>query len=720
MKIGFNLTAISENLENYELVKDQKKYPGKIYLDARKTLEKLENDDHEVFLFVETDKDLGIEEKQKIKKQIRATLKRNNVKFSNLAIIKNDEVINAAKRNRIDIFVNDEAIETNKIKEFTDAINYNKDKKVDLLGEIDEVIKKERQPFMDEKVEITDSPSKDRIWDKKYRVGDFKWTKENMSPYDRIRTSLEDFMDERIMEMEGKEITAYEFFQRVDELANCLIDAGIKKGVDVPFVLANTTETLILLYALMKIKATIIPIYPLEKPSKLQEKLKDIDFNYIFVNDMLYGRIKEAIPQNKNVVILNVADSLPKVKGILLEKIGKRKSHIQPIKFEGNIKKLSTFLDEHKGKEYDIDTSYDDSYPLFKLYTGGTIRSKRVLISEKNIEAATKNFLNDRINVKRNDITAAFLPLNHVFGLVITTHVVALLGTKLSIISKINFKKIDKLFLDKKVTLFAGIPTIFNSIMNNKRIKKSNLNDLNHFFSGGSALSTIERDKMNKYLKDRNSKAEIVDGYGKTETTSGIIMNGLPSIGTGVKIVEPGTEIELGYDQIGELCLSGDQIFMKYMEEDVNEIALRRHSDGILWHHTEDTAYITKDGTVKVKGRLDRMIKVNGEQVHLDDIEEIIISSPFAAAAIVVKKLDKQKGEVPAAYVKLKPNYEWCDEIEEELSRLYEEKLPRYAIPKFTEQINEIPMTPMGKVDFKSLEREANLHEGKVLKKSLY
>ena len=114
------------------------------------------------------------------------------------------------------------------------------------------------------------------------------------------------------------------------------------------------------------------------------------------------------------------------------------------------------------------------------------------------------------------------------------------------------------------------------------------------------------------------------------------------------------------------------------------------------------------------------MIKVNGEQVHLNDIEETIDDINFVEKSVVVKKLDKIRGEVPAAYVKLKPNYEWCSEIEEVLSRIYEEKLPHYSRPKFTESINEIPMTAMGKVDFKSLEREANLHEGKVLKKSLY
>lgn len=719
MKIGFNLEAISK-INSFKLVKDEKEYAKmlkKIELSEqlKKTFEILKEENHEVYIFSPTPVELSEKAKFKIKKGLIKRLNNEGFDFNKLAIVNEKELVEVAKRNHIDISVESDSEVANKVSTFTNAINFSEDKNFDdLLSEVAENIDKNRKFIMDYNTESKGLPSEDKFWLKDYRTGDLKWSNENMSPYDRLVSSNIDFLDETAMEYYGKKITYKKFIEEIDKTCNSMIANGIKKGVRVPIVVANTPESIITLYALFKTKATIIPIFPLSTKENFKEKfetierqnkLDGIDTNIMFVSDLVYGRIKGAVPEQAKVIVLPVTNSMSMPLKIAFKKIIMPKLGIMPVEYDEQFISYNDFRGQNVDYNEEINTTYEDDYIAVQLFTGGSINAKGVMLTEENLDSASKQFYNDRFDFKRGDKIAAFMPLNHSFGLIIGTHVAATLGVNLDIIMKIDFKRLDKLFLKDRINIFGGIPNMFPAIRNNKRMKNANLSHVKYILSGGAKMDETERTDTTDYFHDHDSKAETHDGYGLTETAGGIIYDGIPNINTNAKIVELDTINEIGYEQLGELCLSGPQIMKGYVEKQLDMNALKMHKDGKVWFHTGDSAIIhEKTGKIEVIGRLDRMIKVNGEQVLLDKLEEEINTLPFVEKSTVVKSPDEKRGHVPVAFIKLKPNYVWNNEIEEAINLFYRQKFTAFSIPRGTEIIEDFPLTNVGKINYKALE----------------
>lgn len=730
MKIGFNLEAVSK-IGSFSLVKDEKEYAkmiNKVSLseEFKRILEYLSRENHEIYIMSPTPVELSEKTKLKIKRRLIKKLNEKGFDFSKLAIVKEEELVEVAKRNHIDISVENSEEVTEKMNQFTDAINFSQDKDFDdMLNEILENIDKNREFVISPDSKPAGLPSEDQLWLKNYHIGNFKWTEDNMSPYDRLVSSNKDFYDETAMEFFGKKFTYKEFISMIDETCSTIMAAGIKKGTRVPMVVANTPESIITLYALFKAKATIVPIFPLSTEEDFKEKLEGIklqneadgiETKYMFMSDLVYGRLRNVIPEGTKVVVLPVTESMSKPLAIAFEKIIKPKLGIKPVVYGDKFISYKNFKKTSGTYEGEIDTSFDNDYAAVQLYTGGTIKSKGVMLSQQNIDCSSKQFYNDIFDFRRGDKIAAFMPLNHSFGLIIGTHIAATLGVNLDVIMKIDFKRLDKLFVKDKVNIFGGIPNMFPAIRTNEKMKDADLSHVKYILSGGSKIASTEKEDTDKFFEERNSKAKVCDGYGLTETAAGIIYFGVPNMNTNAKIVKPGTKEELGYNKIGELCLSGPQIMMGYVEQEFNEKTLQIHEDGKTWLHTGDTAVINENGIVEIIGRLDRMIKVNGEQVLLDKVEEEINTLPFVERSAVVKKNDEKRGEVPVAFIKLKPEYAWNKDIVDAIEYFYEKNLTHFSRPRNTEFVTEFPVTNVGKIDFKALEQVANIEENEKVK----
>jgi len=705
MKIGFDLRSILEFKDEKELTKKR--------LDSNilSLFSELSSSGHELFILCPVDNKSDNGKLTKIKKVFLKKYK-SAVSFK-FAFISKTDISNAARRNYIDVFVVADKEIAEETSTFTDSILFSHSNDYELLkNSISTRISQNRETVIPENSKSENFPSEDKLWLKRYRKGDAKWSAAYMSPYDRVTISNQDWLDETAMEFFSRRFTYGQFFNNVNSLSDIMYADGIRKGMVVPLILANTPESLVTLYALYRIKATIAPIFPLSTTEDMENKLKKIseqnringyESTTLFMSDLVYGRFRDIIPKNVKTVALEITNSMPRTLRFAFKHIITPKMGIKPVTYSERVISFKEYVNK-KAPKVKIDTSFDDTYTAVQLYTGGTVKPKGVRLSERNLDCASRQFYNDRFAFRRGDKIAAFMPLNHSFGLIIGTHVALTLGVDLDIIMKINFKRLDKLFIKDKVNLFGGIPNMFPAIRNNKHFKGSDLSHVKYILSGGALIDATEKQRTTDFFKSHNSQAEVHDGYGLTESAGGIIYDGVPNIGVDVKIVESGTENELGYNEIGELCLSGDQIMQGYDDIALNANVLRKHSDNRIWLHTGDNAVIKSNGKVEIVGRADRMIKVNGEQVILDDIEELLNALPFVDKSAVVKKADSKRGFVPVAFIKLKPDLQWNKENQAVVEQLYSEKLTAYAKPRKTSVIKEFPVTAVGKIDFRALE----------------
>ena len=121
---------------------------------------------------------------------------------------------------------------------------------------------------------------------------------------------------------------------------------------------------------------------------------------------------------------------------------------------------------------------------------------------------------------------------------------------------------------------------------------------------------------------------------------------------TEVDIVDPATESSLGVDEDGEVWVRGPQVMKGYLN---NEAATRNTIDDDGWLHTGDIGHIDADGHLFIVDRLKELIKYKGFQVPPAELEALLLTHPQIADAAVIGLPDDEAGEIPAAYVVLKP-----------------------------------------------------------------
>ena len=189
----------------------------------------------------------------------------------------------------------------------------------------------------------------------------------------------------------------------------------------------------------------------------------------------------------------------------------------------------------------------------------------------------------------------------------------------------------------------------------------------------------------------------------------GLIPNGMVS----VKIVDPDDFTkELGYDTVGELCVSSDTVMRGYYknEEETQEVIFEE--DGVRWLRTRDLATISPEGTIKITGRIKRIYyRLTSDRVAVRvypmRIEEALFKEGSVRDAAVVGIKDDVMAYRTIAFLIVKDASEDRNEIKERLDTYCVANLPDNHMPDEYIFVDEFPITRAGKVDYKKLEEMA-------------
>lgn len=707
MKIGFNAEAIAKLGKN-KLIKDTKGKIKTISFDDQTAnlIKKLREDNHESYIFITTNGDLSLDEKKKIKNNILKKYKLDKKFQPRIVIVNKKDYQESINRNGISIeiganltkYINEE-LEIDKVYQQLDK--YIQDEILDLS-----------KPIMDSNVESCGIPSKDKFWLKHHTKEAYKFCDDLSSPYERITKGNIDFLDEIFIEDSnfGTRMTYEEVFEKADKLCEVFLANGIKKGSKVPLILTSTPEMFITILALFKAKATIVPLFPKSTENEIKTKLESIEYDYMIVNDLFYKSVKNSIKDNSKAIILPVSYSASPLKKVYFNNIMMPKLGCEKVNYNEQFISFDDFIKNSPKYNGFIDTSYDEEYEAVQLFTGGTVKSKGVILTSKNLEAAFQGYPIANYPVLRDDKFACFLPINHVFGLVSIIYSASAYGGKLSTMLKINFKKIHELFLKDKITIFAGIPTMIDSILNSKKLKGKDLEQLRYVILGGAKTVDQVKKNIKQFGLDHGCDLEVVDGLGQTEVSTAYLYNNILSVNDEVKIINTETGEELGYNQVGEICISGPNVMKGYVMEEDNLSAFEKDENGKVWFHTGDVGY-NNNGKIYHTGRLNRRIKVNGELICVEDLEAVISQFDAIKDCCVVGKTDLRKENIPVAFITLKDGYKYDEYTKKCLEAYYSENIVYYSRPAITKCLNELPKTTIGKPDFKQLQLLADCME---------
>ena len=186
---------------------------------------------------------------------------------------------------------------------------------------------------------------------------------------------------------------------------------------------------------------------------------------------------------------------------------------------------------------------------------------------------------------------------------------------------------------------------------------------------------------------------------------------GIPCIATTIGIFNPDTGEEVGYNTPGEVCITGKTMMKGYYNnQGETDYVMRKHDDGQVWIHSGDIGYIDEDGFVYIQGRVKRMItRFDGHKVFPVTIESFIAEHELVHSCSVIAVDDKERlqGQYPMAVIELNAGVDVSkrDEICKEIYQKCQEQLEERGRPVAVVCVDEVPLTAMGKNDYRTLEK---------------
>lgn len=554
-------------------------------------------------------------------------------------------------------------------------------------------------------------------WAKYYTKEELNIKIPDISMYDQVKKSSYLYPNYIAYEYMGRKCNYQNFIKEINAYAKVFTKAGVKHGDIVTIMLPNMPNVLVSLYALNKIGAIANMVHPLSSEEEILFSLTSTKSKHLIMLNTFYTKIENIIDKTdvKEVIFASASDYMPfflKV-GYNLSQIGKYKKHPKRDKYLS----WKGFYKKYYSTEYIKFPKFGKDTPAVIIHSGGTSGTpKNVVIQNR---AFILGALQEKISMKNlhaGDCCLAIMPNFHGFGLSVLMHTPLALGCYSILIPQFDAKKFDIMFHKKNPSCVLGVPTLYEALMSNNNVKNLDLSNLKYIVSGGDILPKSLENKMNEYLKEHNSLGKITQGYGLSEALAAVCLAcddvnksgsvGIPLAGNQVKIIDPATRETLKYGKVGEICVHSKAFMQGYLnDESETNTALQVHKDGHVWLHTGDLGYMDEDGFIFYKGRLKRMIVSSGYNVYPSHVEEVIESHPAVLQCTVVGVPHPYKQEVPKAFIVLKEGY-IAMFVKDDIKAYCKKKLSKYMIPAEFVFRKRLPKTKLGKVDFKSLQKD--------------
>lgn len=564
-------------------------------------------------------------------------------------------------------------------------------------------------------------PEKDAPWLKYYGEVPFHLEYPDYSIFDAVNATAEKDQDFTAISFMGKAYTYKTLIQRINCAASSFAAIGVKKGDTVTICMPNVPQAVFCMYALNRIGAIASMIHPLSAVGEILYYLKEVNSKYLLTLDQFYYKIAEVREQYElsKVIVTSAADELGFVKHTAFRIMNAGKHRIS--KDDPVIIRWNEFL--RQGKTVDLEKHLVKSVgkdPAVVLFSGGTTGvTKGILLSNLNFNALglqTASMCHKEIH---HSSMLAAMPIFHGFGLGVCIHTILEIGGTSILVPQFNVKKYADLIKKERPNYIAGVPTLFEAITRNPYLDGVKLDFLRGVFSGGDSLSIELKRRFDAFLEQHGAEIHVREGYGTTECVTASCLTpyteeregsiGLPFPDTYYKICGVGTNEEVPYGELGEICLRGPSVMLGYLnhpEENTN--TLRVHSDGYTWLHTGDLGSMDEDGFIYFKQRIKRMIITSGYNVYPSQLENIIDGHEAVQMSCVIGVKDSYKMQKVLAYVVLKEGYEPSDELRDKILAYCRKHIAKYAMPYTIEFRSELPKTLVGKVAYTVLEKEAN------------
>ena len=581
---------------------------------------------------------------------------------------------------------------------------------------------------VDKDKNITGYASIDKPWQKYYSKEAITASIPELTAYQYMVSQNEDNLSTKAIMYYGKKISYKNYIDMIDETARRLYNLGVTEGEVVTVMSVANPELEVLFYALNKLGAVINLIDVRSDYKQIKKYLMEVKSSEVVVMDNFLPEFDKCMEDEdidnivENVITLSPYNSVLFPFNVLAEKKSRKEdsnlySKIDEIKKKNKYMTWNDLMSVHKYR-YPRYPRYKKNMVAALVHTGGTTGvPKTVKLSNENFNAMAIQYKSLNANYNKGDTFLNGIVPFVAYGIVVTIHMPMCLGMTNIIAPILSPKEFTEFMIKYKPNHTITVPTYVEHFVHDRKADSMNWKCLKNLGIGGDYFPEQSEIYVNEFLKNHGSSSIAEKGYGMTEnsSTAGVCLVGVNKINSlGIPlplntygIFERGTDKELKYGEEGEICITGPTEMLGYLDNEEEEgKVIKIHSDGKKWIHSEDVGIIDEDGFLFFKGRYKRLIPHGGFKLYPSYIEGVIMKHPNIDNCCVISIPDKVYGASPEAHVVIKKdNVSELKKLKEELIKLCQDKLPSYSQPEDFIFEEDLPLTSVGKVDYKKVEK---------------
>ena len=465
----------------------------------------------------------------------------------------------------------------------------------------------------------------------------------------------------------GDQTTSYrELDDQSAQVAGLLAARGIAPGTPIGIMLPNVPEFASVYYGILRTGAVVVPMNPLLKAREIAYYLGDSGAPVIFAWHVTAPEVEIGAKEAGAEAIL-----------------------VDPATFPDILATASPAPQVVDRAAYDT---------AVVLYTSGTTgHPKGAELTHANLINNVEVSAADLFQLGPDDLIFGGLPLFHAFGQTCTLNAAIMTGASLTVLPRFDAAKALRILADERVTIFAGVPTMFSALLHVPDRSDYDVSALRLCISGGAAMPV----EVLRQFEDQFD-CIVLEGYGLSETSPVASFNhpdrerkpgsiGTPIRGVEMRVVDAaGAEVPQG--EVGEIAIRGHNIMKGYLNKP-DATAEAVSADG--WFRTGDIGRVDADGYYYIVDRKKDLIIRGGYNIYPREIEEVLYEHPEVAEAAVVGMPHPELGEEVGAAVALKPG---ATVTPDELRSYVKSQVAAYKYPRRVWIVDALPKGPTGKI----------------------
>lgn len=539
---------------------------------------------------------------------------------------------------------------------------------------------------------------------------------ENRTVYQCLFENNKNNMDDLAIEYFSAKISFKKLLDNIDKAARAFRKNNVKKGDFVTICAPGIPETVYSFYALSKIGAVSNMMAPYFDKNGFVERVADCNSKILIVMDEFYDEIKEAVKKSEieKIVVVPTLNSSP-------FKILSKKYKIDALNNECY---WNDFVKEGiKENECEM-VEYEKNLPLAMVYSSGTTgASKGILLSNDSFQNSVNSYFQSGLNISRRQKFYQIIPTWYSTGISTSVHLPLSCGASVYMDPRFERNVFVKNIIKAKPNYCVAPTSMYEGLIDNKKIKNNDLSYFNNAFEGGEPLSKEVANMINKVFKEHGNNSSIKVGYGQCECGATITTQtdntqhcngsvGIPLPNINIQICDANLNEVLTTNR-GQIVVDTPSSMLNYYKNNVESNKYFYVDEtGKRWNCTGDIGYVDYNGNLYVEGRASDYSIINGEKIYNFDIEKIIKKNKNIKMCDVLSKNDNNNCEKLVAHIILDDNANDIDDfniLRDLQNEIYNETNNLNMVPFIFKIRKDFPYAKSGK---RNIQRMKNETEG--------